>query len=70
MDPADLSQEGWMRALSFLLFLKKKRTGKIKGQVCLNGAPQRTYISKEDAALPTNLTESTFITATIVAKER
>jgi hypothetical protein len=29
-----------------------------------------TYIPKEDAALPTVSTESTFITTTIVAKER
>ena len=32
--------------------------------------PQRAYIPKEDAALPTVSTESTFITAMIAAKER
>ncbi len=52
-----------------MLFLKEKCTGKIKGQVCLNGAPQCAYIPNEDAALPTVWTESTFITTTIAAKE-
>jgi hypothetical protein len=51
------------------LFLKEKRTGKIKGRACVNGAPQQAYIPKEDAALPTVLTESTFITAAIAASE-
>ena len=64
-----LSREQRMRALSSLLFLKEKRTGDIKGRACINGAPQRAYILKEDAASPTVSTESTFITATIAAKE-
>jgi hypothetical protein len=48
-----------------------KQTGDIKGRACINGASQRAYIPKEDAASPTVLTESTFITvtATIAAKE-
>ena len=64
-----LSREQRIRALSSLLFLKEKRTGDIKGRACINGAPQRSYIPKEDAASPTVSTESTFITATIAAKE-
>jgi hypothetical protein len=59
-----------MRALSSLLFLKEKRTGKIKGRACINGAPQRDYITKEDAVSPTVSTESTFITVAIAAKEK
>jgi len=64
-----LSREQRMRALSLLLFLKEKWTGDIKGRACINGAPQRAYISKEDAASPTVSTESTFITATIAASK-
>ncbi len=64
-----LSREQRMRALSSLLFLKEKWTGDIKGQACINGAPQRAYIPKEDAASPTVSTKSTFITATIAASE-
>jgi hypothetical protein len=67
MDPAKLSQEEQMRALSLLLFLKEKQTGKIKGMACQNGAPQWVYIPKEDAASPTVSTESTFITGAIAA---
>jgi hypothetical protein len=53
----ELSREQRMRALSSLLFLKEKRTGDIKGRACINGAPQRAYIPKEDAASPTVSTE-------------
>ena len=58
-----------MKALSSLLFLKEKQTGKIKGRACINGAPQQAYISKEEAASPTVSTESTFITASIATHE-
>ena len=69
MDPAKISREESMKALSSLLFLKEKRSGKIKGRACINGAPQRAYIPKEEAASPTVSTESTFITASIAAHE-
>jgi hypothetical protein len=69
MDPAKLSREEQMQALSLVLFLKEKRTGKIKGRACLNGAPQQANIPKEDAASPTVSTESTFITGVIVASK-
>jgi hypothetical protein len=69
MDPAKLSQEEQMQALSLLLFLKEKQTGKIKGRACLNEAPQWAYIPKEDTASPTVLTESTFITGAIAASK-
>jgi hypothetical protein len=65
-----LSREQRMRALSSLLFLKEKRTGDIKGCACINGAMQRNYIPKEEAASPTVSTELTFITALIAAHEQ
>jgi hypothetical protein len=52
-----------VKALSSLQFLKEKQAGKIKGQACINVAPQGAYISKEDAPLLAVLTKSTFITA-------
>jgi hypothetical protein len=70
MEAERLSREQRMRALSSLLFLKEKRTGDVKGRACINGAPQRAYISKEEAASPTVSVESTFITATIAAAEK
>jgi len=71
LDPSKLSREETMKALSSLMFLKEKqcRKVKVKGRACINGAPQRAYIPKEEAASPTVLTESTFITASIAAHE-
>jgi hypothetical protein len=58
-----------VRALSSLIFLKEKSTGEIKSRTCINGAPQRGYIRKEDAASPTAATDSVFITGSINAYE-
>jgi hypothetical protein len=60
-----LSREQRMQVLSLLLYLKEKRSGDIKGRACVNGAPQRVYIPKDEAASPTVSTESTFIMALI-----
>jgi hypothetical protein len=60
MDPSTLIKEDRSKALSSLVFLKETCCGNIKGQACINGAPQRAYIPKEDAALPTVSTESLF----------
>ncbi len=65
MDATKLSREDKMKALSSLVFLEDKQIGKIKGRAYINGAPQWAYIPKEDAASPTTLTESTFITVAI-----
>ena len=35
------------------MFLKRKRSGKIKGRGCADGRPQRDYITKEESSLPT-----------------
>jgi hypothetical protein len=70
MDLSKILREEGMKALSSLLFLKEKRTGKVKGRACINGAPQQVYIPKEEAALPTVSTELTFITAVIATSER
>ena len=67
MDPTKLTRDDRTKALLLLLFLKEKRCGKIKGRACMNGAPQRAYIPKEDAASPTISTESMFINSAIAA---
>jgi hypothetical protein len=59
LEASKLSREQRMCTLSSLLFLKEKRTGDVKGRACINGAPQRAYISKEEAASPTVSTKST-----------
>jgi hypothetical protein len=72
MDPEQLTKEDKARALLSLLFLKEKQYGKIKGQACINGAPQpqRVYFPKEDAASPTVSTTLISITLAIAASER
>jgi hypothetical protein len=70
IDPSKILMEERMKVLLSLLFLKEKRMRKVKGWACINGAPQRAYIPKEEAVLPTISTELTFITAAIVASKR
>jgi hypothetical protein len=40
-------------ALNYLIFLKRKRCGKIKARGCADGRPQREYISKDESSSPT-----------------
>ena len=56
-------------ALGYLMFLKRKRSGKIKARGCAHGRPQRAYIPQEDARAPTVSTEAVFMTAVIDAME-
>ncbi len=70
MDPSQLTNQERAKALSSLLFLKEKQCGTIKGRACINGAPQRAYILKEDAASPTVSVELMFITSAIVAHKK
>ena len=35
------------------MFLKRKRTGKVKARGCADGRPQREYIGKEESSSPT-----------------
>ena len=65
----DLTPEQRRQALAYLMFLKRKRCGKIKGRGCADGRKQRDYISPEDAASPTVATEAVFLTALIDAIE-
>ena len=55
--------------MAYLMFLKKKRCGKIKEWGCADGRKQRAYTAKEDVASPTVATEALFLTAVIDAVE-
>jgi hypothetical protein len=57
-------------ALQYLMFLKQKRCGKIKGRGCADGRKQRIYKTKEDTSAPTVATESLMLSCVIDAKER
>jgi hypothetical protein len=56
-------------ALEYLMFLKQKRCGRIKGRGCADGRKQRLYMDKEDTSSPTVTTEGLFLSCTIDAKE-
>ena len=61
----DLSPAQKREALGYLMFLKKKRCGKIKGRGCADGRKQRAYITKEESTSPTISTEAVFLTAVV-----
>ena len=49
----DLKQDLVLNVLSYLMFLKRKRTGMIKARGCADGRPQRKFIGKEESSVPT-----------------
>ena len=65
----DLSPEQKREALGYLMFLKKKRCGTIKGHGCADGHKQRAYTTKEESTSPTISTEAVFLMAMIDAWE-
>ena len=72
MHPCDataLSHNEKHSALKYLMFLKEKRCGKVKGRGCADGRKQRLYKSKEETSSPTIQVESLFLSSMIDAKE-
>lgn len=65
-----LSDKNKSDALSYLMFLKKKRDGTIKGRGCADGRKQRGTMTKAATSSPTVSTEAIFLVITIAAKER
>ena len=55
MDPGSLTKEQRASTISYLVFLKDKRSDQIKGQACANRRKQRSYISKEYLDPPQHL---------------
>ena len=67
--PRDMTKEQVKRALPYLMFLKRKRCGKIKGRGCADGRPQRDFISREEASSPTASLYAIVLTCLIDAIE-
>ena len=65
----ELTYEQRKEALGYLMFLKQKRSGKIKGRGCADGRKQHGHIAKEDTTSPTVSTEAVFLTAVVDAWE-
>jgi hypothetical protein len=67
--PTTLTQEQKRAALHYLMFLKRKRCGKIKGRGCADSHKQRLYTAKEEASSPTVAIESVMLSCSIDAAE-
>jgi hypothetical protein len=65
----ELTPEERREALAYLMFLKRKRCGKVKGRGCADGRKQCRYTNRADAASPTVATEAVFLMAVIDALE-
>jgi hypothetical protein len=65
----DLTPEWKAKALKYLMFLKEKHSGTVKGRGCADGRPQRDYLTKEDTSAPTVSTEALFLTSAVDAHE-
>ena len=70
VSPESLTKEQCVRALAYLMFLKEKQCGTIKGQGCANGWKQCDWMSKKDTALPTVSTAALILSCLIDAYER
>lgn len=53
MKPNEVTFNVRQKAMSYLMFLKRKRCGKIKGRGCADGRPERESITKEETRSPT-----------------
>ena len=56
-------------ALPYLMFLKQKRSGQVKGRGCADGRKQRSYMTKEEVSSPTVSIESVMLTSVVDAME-
>ena len=65
-----LSSKQKNKALGYLMFLKQKRCGRIKGRGCADVQKQQVWTNKEDATSPTVSTEAVLLTSVIDAKEQ
>lgn len=64
-----LTPEQFKKVLEYIMTIKEKNDGAIKGRGCADGRKQREWISKEEASFPTPAPEAVYISAAIDAKE-
>ena len=69
VDSNDLTNDQKRASLQYLMFLTKKRCGRIKARGCADGRKQRETTNKEDASAPTVSIEAVMLSATIDAME-
>jgi hypothetical protein len=69
VDGNNLTRDEKRATLRYLMFLSKKRCGRIKARGCADGRKQRLTTNKEDASAPTVSIEAVMLSATIDALE-
>ena len=69
LQPKTLTRAQRKRTLSYLMYLKWKSTGRIKGRGCADSRKQREYITRQEATSSTVSTEAVLMTAIFDASE-
>jgi Reverse transcriptase (RNA-dependent DNA polymerase) len=69
VNPTTMTREQKRAALHYLMFLKKKRCGRIKGRGCAEGQKQHLYTPKEEASSPTVAIKPVILSCVIDANE-
>ena len=69
LEPRSVTYEMMKMSLGYLMFLKRKRCGKVKARGCADGRPQREYITKLESSLPTVKTHALFLSCLVDAIE-
>jgi hypothetical protein len=69
VDSSRLSREEKRASLRHLMFLTRKRCGRVKARGCTDGRKQRETTKKEDASAPTVAIEAVMLSAVIDAVE-
>lgn len=64
-----LTKKELAEALPYLMLLKEKHSGMIKGRRCTDEQRQQIYKYKKQTSFPTVMTESVFLTSAIDALE-
>jgi hypothetical protein len=67
---SDLTPEERKGALRYLMFLKEKRCGTIKGRGCADGRSQGEYMSKQETSSPTVATKSLILSCVDAIEKR
>jgi len=68
-DPCKMTCEEKKQALEYLIFLKQKKSRRVKVHGCADGPKQRKYMNKEETSSPMVATESLLLTCIINAEE-
>ena len=69
LEPKSVTYEMMKMSLGYLMFLKRKRCGKVKARGCADGRSQRKYSTKLESSSPTVKTHALFLSCLVDAVE-